>query len=105
MDLTDPFVTLRENGDTTATIRAKQGIYNTRTRFLTLKGRVRVRRPYEDRVLKTEVLNWDQSKGTIDTDEVVHIESPGRTLRAVGLWADLSEERVRFKSDVEVLSR
>lgn len=104
LDLEKPYVVLREEGDTTVIITAEQGLYHLSDRTLTLTGDVRVRRIRENQVLKTEVLNWDQSKGTLDTEEAVRIESPGRILRAVGLWANLSEERVQFKSNVEVLS-
>jgi LPS export ABC transporter protein LptC len=103
--LRSPYVTLREKGDTTAVITAEQGLYNMTEQRLTLRGNVRINRTLQRQVLMTEVLNWDQSKGTIETDHPVKITSPGRTLRAVGIWADLSEERVQFQSNVSVLSR
>lgn len=104
LDLKQPHLVLRQSGDTTAVITSQTGQYRMDRGTLRLVGDVVIHRPAYEQTLKTEVLNWDRTEGTIETDKTVIIESPRGRLRAVGMWADLAAERMKFQSNVQFLS-
>lgn len=102
--LNNPQLVLKSSGDTSAVITSNKGNYDLRSGILYLIGDVVIRRPSQKQVLRTEVLNWNRTEGTIMTDEEVDIESPRGRLRAVGMWASLAEERMKFQSNVQFSS-
>lgn len=102
--LDDPQLVLKSSGETSAVITSNKGNYDLTRGILYLSGNVVIRRPSEKQVLRTEVLNWNRTEGTINTDERVDIESPRGQLSAVGMWAHLAEERMKFQSNVQFTS-
>ncbi len=102
--LDSPRITLVRAGDTTVRITSREGEYQLDEKKIQLRGDVVVRRLKQEQTLRTEILNWDRKDGTITTDQPVRLESPRGVLTAVGLRADLTQERMRFQSDVEYSS-
>jgi len=102
--LNDPQLVYKKSGDTSAVITSNTGNYDLKRGILYLRGNVVIRRPGENQVLRTEVLNWNRTEGTIITDRKVDIESPRGHLEAVGMWANLAEERMKFQSNVQFIS-
>lgn len=102
--LTSPAVALEQDGETTVTLTSKTGVYRFDDRYLEMNGDVVVRRLPRNQTLRTNVLGWSLSSGILKTDARVRLETAEGTLTARGLWANFSEERLKFLSEVQYLS-
>ncbi len=99
--LDSPRIVYQEAGDTLALIRAREGRYDLASRLLELKGEVVLERRAPVQTLRTEQLLWDAASGILSTEARLHLEFTDGVLTGRGLWADLEEERLQLKSEVE----
>lgn len=88
-------------GKVTSTLTARRGFLRTDTRFIRAEKEV-VMVSEEGAVLRTELLQWDNAKSRIYTDQPVTVEREGSILTGVGLEADSELKHIEVLSQVNI---
>ncbi len=105
VELKHPRITYSESGETAVLVTANRGLYDLTDRRLELLGEIVLKRERPRQILRTEQLFWEAQTGILKTEQELTLELPEGILKARGMWADLEEERLKLKSDVEFLGR
>ena len=87
-----------EAGDTTSVLTAKEGEADRRTRHLLARNQVEVHTT-EGHLLETEVLEWDNGRQKIFSEEAVRITQGRNVYTGVGLVSDPSLRDFEIQKD------
>lgn len=100
-DLEGLFVTFYDDsGGVSSTLRADRGEIDRKTRHLIARQNVRVKTP-EDETLETDVLEWDNARKKILSDQPVRITQGRNVYTGTGLVSDPGLEEFEILEDFE----
>jgi lipopolysaccharide export system protein LptC len=104
--LQEPSLELQRTAEEQWKIEARKGQVSPRGKDLSLQGMVRIERTatetLEPFTMTTESLQISTSKNTVSTEDSVHLEGSGISIRAKGMFADLDQDKIQLLANVRV---
>jgi LPS export ABC transporter protein LptC len=91
-------------GKEVSSLTARRGFLQTETRYIRAEKDVVMVSAQGD-VLRTEMLQWDNARGIITTDQPVTVERGSNVLTGVGLRADSDLKNVEVLAQVKIRVR
>ncbi len=90
-----------EQGSQLVSLTAAEGEADTKTGFLSLDGPITVQN--EERMLKTDKLNWNEAKNQLTGRGNVVLEKPGVKITADSFITQMNLRKVRLKGNVRAI--